>query len=140
MGNDMDGRDFSERPIKDRRPPKPSRKHKMMIQVLISPPDYSDYVLMNASAWSIPKPHFLEIHMTTLEKKKPPRGWPTCLKRSPLKPTFHNNEIYSKSTESCENLYEEPGENQNQEEHKPKEENMRVFYKLNVKENVDISS
>ena len=138
--DDMDIRDFSERPANDRRPPKPPSKPKMMVQDLIPPPDYSDHVPMNVLALSIPNPQFPEICMTTPEKKKLLRGWPTCLKRSQPKATFHTNDIYSKSTESCENLYEEPREKQNQEEHGPKEKNMRVFYKLNVKENVDITS
>ena len=45
-----------------------------------------------------------------------------------------------KSTESSKNHYEEPKEKEAQEEHGPKDKNMRVFYKLNVKENVDITS
>ena len=54
--------------------------------------------------------------------------------------TFNNNDIYAKSTESSENLYEELHEKKAQEEQGPKEKNMRVFSKLNVKKNVDITS
>ena len=76
--------------------------------------------------------------MTTPEKKKVPRGWPTCLRRSPPKVTFHNSDIYSKNTDSSENHYEEPREKETQEE-QGCSENMQVFYKLNIKEN-DVTS
>ena len=138
--DDMDIRDFSERPANDKRPPKPPWKLNMMVQDLIPPPDYSNYVSMDASAMGIPRPHFQEIQVSTPEKKKIPRGWPTCLKRSPPKATFHNNVIYSNSTESSENLYEEPRGKETQEEHRCREKNMRVFFKLSVKENADITS
>ena len=120
-------------------PPKPPRKPNMTVQDLIPPPDYSDYVLVDASTLGIPKPQFPEIQGTTPEKKLP-RGWPTYLKRSPPKATFHNNDIYSKSTECSENLYEEPREKETQDEHRPREKYMQVFYKLNIKENVDVTS
>ena len=94
---------------------------------------------MDASAMGIPKPQFTEIRGTTPEKKVP-RGWPTCLKRSPPKATFHNNDIYLVNTDSSENCYEEPREKETQEEHGPREKNMQVFYKLNIKENVDVTS
>ena len=102
----------------------PTRKPNTMVQDLIPPPDYSDYVPMDASVMGIPKPQFPEIQVTIPEKKKIPRGWSTCLKRSPPKATFHNSDIYSKSTESSENLYEEPREKVTQEEHGPGEKNM----------------
>ena len=46
------------------------------------------------------------------------------------KAVFYNSDIYSKSTDSSENHYEEPKE----------KENMKVFYKLNIKENVNTTS
>ena len=75
----------------------------------------------------IRKPTFQEIRSILPEKRKVPRGWPTCLKRSPPKATFQNNNIYARSTESSENLYEEPQEMKIQEEQGPKEKNVCVF-------------
>ena len=37
-GDAMDVRDFSERPMNDRRPPKPAHKPKVMLQTLFPPP------------------------------------------------------------------------------------------------------
>ena len=59
--DDMDIRDFSERPANDKRPPKPPRKPKTMVQDLIPLPDYSNYVSMDAFTMGIPKPQFPEI-------------------------------------------------------------------------------
>ena len=88
----------------------------------------------------IPKPTPPEIRLLLPEEKKVPRGWSTCLKRSPLKATFQNNDIYARCTESSENLYEEPQEMRIQEEQGPKEKNMCVFYKLTVNKNGDVTS
>ena len=82
---------------------------------------------MNHTAIGIPKPTLSEIRLILLERKKVPKGWPTCLKRSPPKATFHNNDIYAKSTESSENLFEEPQEMKMQEEQGPKEKNMNFL-------------
>ena len=41
---------------------------------------------------------------------------------------------------AAKTIYEEPKEKETQEEHGPKEKNMRVFYKLNMKENINITS
>ena len=137
--DDMDVRDFPERPPNDERPTKPPRKPKVMLQNLIPPPDYPDYMAMNTAIMGIPKPQHAEIRGTIPEKKEVPRGWATYLKRSPQKAVFHNNDIYTKHTDSNKNQYEEPKDKETQEKHSPKEKNMRVFYKLNVKENVDIT-
>ena len=49
---------------------------------------------MSAVIAGIPKPQHIEIRGITPEKKKKvPRGWPTCPRRSPPKATFHNNDI-----------------------------------------------
>ena len=117
--DDMDVRDFSERPTNDLRPPKPPRKPKVILQNLIPPPGCPDYVVIG-----IPKPPLPEIRGILPEKKKVPRGWPACLKRSPPKAIFHNNHIYAKNTESSEKLYEEPHQKKTQEEQGPKEKNM----------------
>ena len=137
--DDMDIRDFSERPANNLRPPKPPRKTKVMLQNLIPLPGCPDNMVMNATVMGIPKPQPTEIRGIIPEKKKVPRGWPACLKRSPPKATFHNNNIYSKSTESSENLYEEPKEKETQDEHGHKEKNMHIFYTLNIKENVNVT-
>ena len=122
--DDMDVRDFSERPTNDCRPPKPPRKTKLILQNLIPPPGCPDYVVMNHTVMGIPKPPLPKIRKILQERKTVPRGWPTCLKISPPKATFHNNDIYAKSTESSENLYEELQEKKMQEEQGPKEKNM----------------
>ena len=46
-----------------------------------------------------------------------------------------------KSTKNGENFYEEPQEDKtNEEEHEPKEKNMKIFHKLNVNDNTNIVS
>ena len=83
---------------------------------------------MNHAVMGIPKPPLPEIRSLLMDKRKVPIGWPACLKRSPTKAIFSNNDIYTKSTESGENLYEEPHEsNATEEEQEPKAKNMRVF-------------
>ena len=140
MEDDMDIMDFSERPTNVLRPPKLPRKTKVIWQNLISLPGCPDYVAMNHAVVGIPKPTLPEIRLLLLEKKKVPRWWPICLKRSPPKATFQNNDIYARSTKSSKNLYEEPQEIKIQEEQGHKEKNMHVFYKLNVNENGDVMS
>ena len=138
--DDMDIRDFLEGPINDQRPPKPPRKPKVMLQNLIPPPGFPDYMTMDPTMMGIPKPQHTQVRGIIPEKKKVPRGWSTCLKRSHSKVTFHNKDIYSKNTDSSENHYDKPKEKETQEENSPQEKNMRIFYKLNVKENVNITS
>ena len=138
--DNMDVRGFSERPTNDKRPPKSSQKPRVMLQNLIPPPGCPDYMAINAAVVGIPKPQHIEIRGMTPEKKKVARGWPTCLKRLPLKAMFHNNDIYAKHTNDSEHHYQEPKDKVMQEEHGPKEKNMRVFYKLNVKDNIDITT
>ena len=138
--DDMDIRDFSERPANDMRPPKPPRKTKAYIMDLILPPGCPDYMVMNHAVMGISKPPLLEIRSLLTEKRKVLIRWPTCLKRSPPKAAFNNN-IYVKNTENSENFYEEPQESRTtEEEHKPKEKNMKIFYKLNVNENTNVTS
>ena len=122
--DDMDIRDFSERLANDLRPPKPPRKTRVIHQNLIHPPGCPDYVMMDHTIMGIPRPPLPGIRGILPEKKRVPRRWPAYLKRSPPKTTFHNNDIYSKSTESSKNLYKEPQEKKMQEEQGPKEKNM----------------
>ena len=76
---------------------------------------------MNHVVIGIPKSPLPEIRSILMEKKKVPIGWPACLKRSPPKATFNNNDIYAKSNESSENLYEEPHERKAKEDQGPRE-------------------
>ena len=124
----MDINDLSERPANDMRCPKPSGKTKAYIQDLIPPPGCPDYMAMNHAVMDIPKPPLPEIRSLLIEKRNVPIGWPTCLKRSPPKATFNNNDIYARSTESGENLYENPQESKaTEEEQEPKEKNMSIL-------------
>ena len=77
----MGMRDFSENPANDQRPSKPAHKTKVMLQNLIPPPGCPDYMAINAAIAGIPKPQTTRIRGILPEKKKVPRGWPTCLKR-----------------------------------------------------------
>ena len=97
---------------------------------------------MNHTVMGIPKPPLPEIRSLLMDKRKVPIGWPACLKRSPPKATFSNIDIYVKSTESGENLYMRIPKKVRltKEEQEPKEKNMRVFYKLNVNDNTNITS
>ena len=126
--NDMDIRDFSARPVNDRRPPKPPRKPRVILHNLTPPPGYPDYVAMNHGVMGIPRPPLPEIRSFLMQKKKVPIGWLAFLKRSLPKATFNNNDIYARSTESRENLYKEPHKNKTEEDQGLREKNMRVFF------------
>ena len=139
--DEIDIKDFSERPANDMRPPKPPRKTKAYIQDLIPPPESPDYMAMNHMVMGIPKPPLSEIWSLLMEKRKVPIGWPACLKRSPPKAVFNNNDIYARSTECGENLCKELQESKATEEvQEPKEKTMRVFYKLNINDITNVTS
>ena len=139
--DEMDIRDFSETPTNDMQSPKPPRKTKAYIMDIILPPGCPDYMAINHTVMGIPKPPLLEIRSLLTEKRKVPIRRPACLKRSPPKAAFNNNDIYTKNTKNGENFYEEPQESRTtEEEHKPKEKNMKVFYKLNVNDNTNVTS
>ena len=53
---------------------------------------------------------------------------------------IHNNNIYAVHTSKDKHHNEEPKEKESQEEREPREKNMRVFYKLNVKDKVDLTN
>ena len=74
----------------------------------------------------------------TPEKRKLPRGWPACLKRLPTKSMLQTNDIYSTQTDNSDHQYEGPQEKNKEEEHIPKEKNMRIFCKLTRKENISV--
>ena len=125
--NDMDVRDFSERSTNDIRPPKPPRKPKVTLQNLTLPPGCPDYIAMNHAVMGNPRPPLPEIRSFLPEKKKVPVRWPASLKRSSPKATCNNNDIYARTAESSENLYEEPHKNRTEEDQGPREKNMKVF-------------
>ena len=54
--DDMNFRGFSKRPVNNKRPTKPPRKPKVMLQNLIPTPDCHDYMAMDAAIMDIPKP------------------------------------------------------------------------------------
>ena len=53
---------------------------------------------------------------------------------------FQNNDNYAVHTSEDEHHYEELEEKESQEEWEPREKNMRVFYKLNIKQNVYLTN
>ena len=136
--DDKDVSDFSERPDNDKRPARPPRKLKTILQNLIPPLGCPNYMAMNAAVAGIPKPHSAEIRGMTPEKRKVPREHPACLKRSPPKVTLQNNDIYCTHTDDSIHHYEELQEKNKGEEHVPKEKNMRIFCKLIRKENISV--
>ena len=139
--DEMDIGEFSERPANDMRPSKPPRKTKAYIQDVIPPPECEDYMAMDHTVIGIPKPPLPDIRSLLMDKRKLLIGWPACMKRSPAKAAFNNSNIYMKSTENVENLYEEPLESKaNEEGQEPKEKNMEVFCKLNVNDNINVTS
>ena len=78
-----------ERPANDKRPPKPKHAPSLMIQNFFpSPLTCPDYIAMNAAAAEPTKSPIKEVGGILPEKKKMPQGWPACLKRSPLKAPF----------------------------------------------------
>ena len=139
--DDMDIRDFSERPANNMRPPKPPRKTKAYIMGIIPPPGCPEYMAMNHAIMGIPKPPLPGIRSLLTEKWRVPIRWSTYLKRSPPKGAFNNNDIYMKNMKNSENFYEEPQESRTTEkEHESKEKNMKIFYKMNVNYNTNITS
>ena len=62
------------------------------------------------------------------------------MKRLPTKVTFHDNDIYAVHKSESGHHYEEPKEKDPQHDREPKEQNMRVFYKLNINDKVDLTN
>ena len=121
--NDIDIRDFSERPANEKRPAKPPRKPRITLQNLIPPPGCPNYMAMNVAAVGIPKPHNTETRGIIPKKKKVPRGWPVCLKRLLPKVMFQNNNIYSTLMDDSNHHNEEPQEKNKEGDHILKEKN-----------------
>ena len=138
--DDMDVRDYMERPLNDKRQPKPKHGPSLMIQNNFpSPQTCPDYIAMTAATESA-KPHLKEVRGILPEKKKMSHGWPVCLKRMPPKVGFQNNDIYVVHTSDDEHHYEEPKEKEDSQETKELQEKNVCFYKLNIKDNVDLSN
>ena len=78
--DEMEIREFSERPDNDIKPPKPSRKTKPHIQDVIPPPGFQDYMAMNHPVMGNPRPPLPEIRVLLMDKRKVPIGWHACLK------------------------------------------------------------
>ena len=80
-------------------------------------------------------------HKPTDREEEGP-NWMACLfEEVPFQSTFNNNDIYAKSTNDGENFYAEPQESRTmEEEHEPKEKNIKILYKLNVNDNTDVTS
>ena len=85
-----------------------------------TPQNSPTYLAMNAVAATPAKPHQTEIWGILPDKRRIPRGWPTCLRKQPPRVAFKNNDIYMVNDEESD-TYEEP-----------KERNPRVMYKLKV--------
>ena len=80
---------------------------------------------MNHPVMGNPRPPLPEIIGQLMDKRKVLIGWPACLKRSPPKAAFNNNDIYTKSIENKENLYKQPQESKAaEEEQEPREKSM----------------
>ena len=71
---------------------------------------------MNHPVMGNPRSPLPKIRSLLMDKRKVPIGWPACLKRLPPKAASNNNNIYAKSAENVENLYEEPQESKATEE------------------------
>ena len=90
--------------------------------------------------WASPKPHY---QRSEAYRQRRARSWSDGqpIWRGPLhKTAFNNNDIYVKSIDNGENFYEEPQDSKTNEEHESKENNMKIFYKLNVNDNPNIAS
>ena len=121
----MDVKDYMERLANDKRLPKPKCGPSLMIQNYFpSPLTSSDYIAMTAAAESTKLP-IKEIRGILPVKKKMPHGWLACLKRTPPKVGFQNNDIYVAHTRDEEHHYKEPKEKEESQETKePEEKNM----------------
>ena len=121
----IDITDYLERPANDRR--SPQHKQKYMTPTVTqghcpTPQNSPTYIAMNVAAATPAKTHQTEIWGILPDKKRIPRGWPTCLRKQPPSIAFKNNDIYM-INEGESNTYEEL-----------KERNLRVMYKLKVSE------
>ena len=120
----IDITDYTERPSNDKR--SPWHVHKYVMHTVTqghcpTPQTSLTYIAMNVMA-AAAKPHQTEIWGILPDKRRTPCGWPTCLKKQPLRVAFRNNDIYMANGDDSD-PYEEL-----------QERNVRVIYKLKVNE------
>ena len=124
----MDIRDYMERPANDKGLPKPKCGPGLMIQNNFpSPQTCPDYIAMTTAAEPTKLPP-KEIRGILPEKKKMPHGWSACLKRKPPKVGFQNNDIYVVHTSDEEHHYEEPKEKEEPQKTKEPQEKTCEFF------------
>ena len=127
----MDIGDYMERPGKDRRLPKPKHGPSLMIQNNFpSYQTFPDYIAMTTAAELTKQPQ-KDVRGILPEKKRMPHRWLACLKRTPPKVGFQNNDIYVAHTSDEEHHYEEPKEKRESEEMKEQQEKNVKKLKLN---------
>ena len=88
---------YRARPANDRRLHKPTRRWGPTLMIpnnCPTPQTSPDYITMVASLQQEKQP-VKEVRGISRKKKKTPHIWPKCLKRSPLKITFQNNDLYN---------------------------------------------
>ena len=110
---------YSDRPFNDKRSPRPKQMDTTQGHCP-TPQNSSTYLAMNAAAVAPTKLHRTEMWGILLDRRKVPHGWPACLRRSPPRVAFKNNDIYMVNDEEASN-YEEP-----------RERHPKVQYKLRV--------
>ena len=137
----MDVRDFSERPADDKRPPKPPWKPEIMLQNLIPPPGCPDYVVMNAAVAEILKPQHTEIRGILPEKKKVTQGMDNLLKEvTPKKWLFMTMTCMQWTQKTMNTTTKSPRRKRHKKNMGQKKRIWGFFYKLNVKDNVDLAN
>ena len=123
----IDVTDYSERPVNDKRSPRPKQTgttHTKTQGHCPTPQNSPIYVAMNATSAAAPtKPHRTEIWGILPDKRRAPHGWPACLRKQPPKVAFKNNNIYMVDDEEGD-IYKEP-----------RERHPKVLYKLKVCKN-----
>ena len=109
--NMVDITDFLERPLNEKRSPRPKQTNTTHLTTQEQCPTLQNsptYIPMNTTtAASVPaKPHRTEIRGILPDKRKVPHGWPACLRRQLPRVAFKNNNIYIVDDEESSN-YEE---------------------------------
>ena len=109
--NMVDITDFFERPLNERRSPRPKQTtttHSTTQEQCPTHQNSPTHIPMNnTSAVAVPaKPNRTKIWGILPDKRKVPYGWPACLRRQPTRVAFKNNDIYIVDDEESSN-YEE---------------------------------
>ena len=93
----IDVTDYSERPIIDKRSPRPKQTNTTHVTTqghCPTPQNSPTYLAMNAAAAAPAKSHRTKIWGILLDKRKVPHGWAACLRGQPPRVAFKNNDIY----------------------------------------------